>query len=103
MAYIKNSKQIFTPTTGTTITLADSDGDIYVLIKPAGTLVSLTIAMPTNPKDGQCITICSSQILSGITMTSSATINAALTTLAAINGYATYVYDSANTMYFRAG
>lgn len=103
MSYIKNSKQSFVPTTGQTVTIADSDGDVYIIIKPAGLLAALTLAMPTNPRDGQCFTICCSQVITSLTMTSSQTINAALTTLAAVNGYATYVYDAATTTYFRAG
>jgi hypothetical protein len=103
MSYIRNSKQIFTPTTGQSIAISDSDGDIYILIKPAGTLLALTITMPANPRDGQSITLCSTQIITGLTLTSSSTINGLITTLAAVNGYATYVYDLSNTMYFRAG
>lgn len=103
MSYLKNSKQLFTPTTGQSVQILDGDGDIYVMVKPTSTLLALTIIMPTNPKDGQNITICSSQIITGLTITSSATINAIITTFAAINGYASWSYDSTNNMYFRVG
>lgn len=100
MSYILNSKQIFTPTTGSTVAVANADGDIRVLLNPAGTLATLTLAFPSIPKDGQKLEISTSQILTVLTMTSFSTILSALTTLG-INGFAGWVYDSSTAKWFR--
>lgn len=104
MSYTPSNKQIFIPTTGTTVTIANADsGRIKCIVNPAGTLLALTIAMPPTPKDGQEVSIACSQILTGLTMTSGGTILGALTTIAAVNGFASWVYDLASTTWFRIG
>lgn len=51
------------PSTGDTVTIANQAGDISYIIDPAGTLVALTVNMPSSPVAGQKVTICSSQII----------------------------------------
>lgn len=101
MSYLQYSKQIFIPTTGTTVTIANADLDIRVLLNPAGTLLALTVGMPTAPKDGQKVDVCCSQIITGLTLTSGGTILGAITTLAAVNGFASYIYDLPTTTWYR--
>jgi hypothetical protein len=103
MSYSFPKKQVATPTTGQTVTIANQDDDIRLLLNPAGTLLALTIVFPSAPRDGQMVTICSTQILTGLTLTSGGTILGALTTIAAINGYASYVYDLAGNTWYRVG
>ena len=103
MSYISPKKQIATPTTGTTVTVANADGDIRLILNPAGTLLALTVAFPSAPRDGQILAMSSSQILTGLTLTSGGTILGTLTTMAAVNGYASWVYDLAGTKWYRIG
>lgn len=103
MSYFIDTKQIAVPTTGQTVNIVNADRNIVLLINPAGTLLALTVAMPTSPKDGQKVSITSSQVLTGLTMTSGGTILGALTTIAAVNGFATWCYDLASTSWFRIG
>lgn len=103
MSYIIPTKQIATPTTGQTVTIANTDGDTRLLLNPAGTLLALTVAFPSVPHDGQILTIASSQILTGLTLTSGGTILGTLTTMAAVNSYASYCYDLSGTKWYRVG
>lgn len=90
--------QYATPTTGTTVT---SNGNSQLVVNPAGTLLALTIAFPSSPIDGQQFNIASTQILTGLTLTSGATILGTLTTLAAANGFAGWVYSSTASSWIR--
>jgi hypothetical protein len=99
MTYTIYSKQYFTPTTGATVTIANADFDIRVILNPAGTLATLTVAMPSSPKDGQRVEVASSQIVTALTM-SVGTINGALTTLG-VNGFGAWVYDATAIKWFR--
>ena len=101
MSYIVPIKQIATPTTGTTVTIANADGDIRLILNPAGTLLALTVAFPSAPHDGQVLDMACSQIITGLTSTSGGTILGTLTTMAAVNGFASWVYDLAGTKWYR--
>ena len=101
MSYFRPKKQVATPTTGQTVTIANSNVDTRLVLNPAGLISALTIVMPTTPFDGQLIHICSSQIITVITMTSGVTIFSALSTFGSANSFAGWVYDSANTSWFR--
>jgi hypothetical protein len=99
---ITESYSYQTPTTGSTLTLAQ--GYRNVIIDPAGTLSSLTITMPIGVYDGQKLTIASSQIVTTVTHNagSGQTLKGGLTTLAA-NGFATWMYKQSNTSWYRVG
>ena len=60
-----------TPLTGTTITMnADEQ---YLLVAPAGTIAALTILLPpVNPRIGQFVSISFSQIVTALTIQTSA-------------------------------
>lgn len=91
--------QYATPTTGSTVTVVT--GTTALLLNPAGTLVALTVALPSSPVDGQSITIATSQILSALTV-SGGTLVGTLTTMA-LGGFARLVYGATAGVWFRAG
>lgn len=99
MTQVNRSIQRDVPTTGQTVTVGNADGDITVIIEPAGTLATLTIASPSAPRDGQRMNIVSTQILTAITL-SVGTFAGGITTLAA-NGSASYVYVASQTKWYR--
>jgi hypothetical protein len=85
------------PTTGSTVTV-NSNGFVVLLINPAGSLLALTIALPSSPTTGDRVEISSTQAITTVTM-SGGTISGALTTLAA-SGKATYVYGGSAATWF---
>lgn len=99
--YDNITSQRFVPTTGGTVTVANMDQQIIpVIIDPAGTLATLTVALPANPYDGQIVIVCSSQIITALTMTG--TIIGAITSMA-VGSFAHYVYNSNQTKWYRNG
>ena len=90
--------QYATPLTGTTVT---SNGSQQLVINPAGTLSALTVAFPATPVDGQKFDISCTQIITGLTLTSSATILGTLTTFAAVDGFAGWVYSATAVSWVR--
>jgi len=71
--------QLEIPLTGDTVTLANKKE--YLIIKPAGTIANLTIALPSTPWDGQTIWIESTQVITTVSLTSSNTILGSTTNL----------------------
>lgn len=96
------SATLVTPTTGQSIVIGNNT-NIY-LIKPAGTLVALTVTMPAVPYDGQIVRIGSSQVVTTLTLSpnSGQSLIAALPSLA-VGGFATYYYRLADTTWYRIG
>lgn len=94
------AKQYATPTTGSTVTV-NNTGYINLMLNPAGTLATLTVTLPGSPTDGDKVTVASSQIVTGLTM-NGGTIIGALTTMA-VGAFASYVYVSDATSWFRNG
>lgn len=92
--------QYATPTTGQTVTIG-STGSTRLIINPAGSLVALTIALPSTPTDGDIVQMGSSQAITTVTMSNGTTIGP-LTTMA-IGGFATYIYNATTTSWFRIG
>lgn len=92
--------QYSVPLTGDTVT-ANNSGNHTLIINPAGTLLALTLALNGAPSDGDYLTLASSQIVTGFTM-SGGTIVGALTSLTAA-GFATFIYNSTASKWFRAG
>ena len=90
------------PLTGFSITLGNTDNNL--ILKPAGTLASGTVTMPVSPIDGQLVTISSTQVVTALTVSANAgqTLNGTITTIA-VNGYASWVYRSADTTWYRMG
>jgi hypothetical protein len=82
--------QYAAPLTGDTVT---SDGSQQLVINPAGTLLALTVDFPATPVDGQRFDISCTQIITGLTLTAAATIFGTLTTFAAADAFAGWVYS----------
>jgi hypothetical protein len=92
--------QYVTPSTGGTVTV-NTNGWVQLLINPSGSLLALTIALPGSPSDGDIVQLCSSQAVTTLTM-SGGTVIGPLTTLA-IGTFATYIYSSTASVWFRIG
>lgn len=95
----KNKNDVQAPTTGATVTPAA--GTDVLILRPAGTLATLTVNMPVSPYDGQDFTVVSTQTVTALTM-SGGTIVGALTTIV-VGGFATFIYNGANSEWCRAG
>lgn len=95
-----NRTQAEAPVTGDTVTAFD-DSDT-VLVNPAATLAALTIVLPSSPArgNGHRLTLLFSQVITALTLSSSATILGGVATISA-NGYMSFVfYDG---VWYRAG
>lgn len=92
--------QYTTPATGATLT-ANDGANLKLIINPAGTILALTLALNASPADGDILSFCSSQAVTGFTMTGG-TIVGPLTTLA-IGTFASYIYNGTATKWFRIG
>lgn len=92
-----------TPTTGGTVVLTNVLVDLYTLVlTPAGTIATLTVTLPTaTPRDGQRITVTTTQDITAITF-NGPTLSGAPTTLLA-NTFVTFVYQSTTTTWYRVG
>jgi len=90
------------PLTGFTITIGNTDN--ILIIEPAETLATGTIIMPASPTNGQVVRISSTQVVTALTVSANTgqTIKGAVTTIAA-NGFASWVYRSTNTTWYRIG
>ena len=83
--------QYATPTVGQTVTV-NSNGNVFLLINPAGTLASLTITLPGSPSDGDSVLIKSTQIVTTLTMNGGTIINALVAL--AVGTTQQYVYSA---------
>jgi hypothetical protein len=90
------------PSTGFSYTFPASSQ--VVLFKPAGTLATGTITMPLAPSDGMIVTMASTQIITTLVLNGNTgqTVNNAITTLSA-GGFASYLYRSTDTSWYRVG
>lgn len=93
-------KQYATPTTGQTVTV-NSNGRVILFINPAGTLLALTVALPSSPSDQDSVRVFSSQAITTLTM-SNGTIIGPLTTMS-IATFAEYTYFSDTSSWARTG
>lgn len=83
-------KQYSTASSGT-VTLQDTQQDLQLIHN--ATAVTLTIAFPATPRDGQKVGMAAIQAITTLTLTSALTIIGALTAMA-VGGCATYCYNS---------
>lgn len=94
---VAQNVQYAAPTTGTSVTiLAPTD---VLLLDPAGTLLALTVVLPTGA-DGKKIKIGSSQAITTLTVTG--TIVGTLAGMA-LAGFAEFIYSGAASKWFRTG
>lgn len=92
--------QYVTPATGATVTVAINQSTT-LFINPAGTIAALTINFPSSPANLTRVQLGTSQTITGLTL-GNGTFLGALTTLAA-GGFATYIYSSGASKWFRMG
>lgn len=97
---VNTAVQYGAPTTGSTVT-ATGGSNAILLLDPAGTLVALTVNLPSSPTSGDRITISSTQIITTLTI-GNGTIVGTLTTLA-LGGFARYMYNSTASKWLRIG
>lgn len=103
MSFLRAKVQYAAPTTGQTVTIANASADVRLILNPSGTLVNLTIEMPSAPYEGQMVQICTSQIVTSLTMSFAGIILDALATLAGAHSYGKWVYCSTGNSWYRAG
>lgn len=90
------------PTTGQTVVVSNSgQPNITLLVTPAGTLLALTVTLPSAPFDGQKVKILSSQILTGLTVGGGTIVGAA--TSSVLGGFSEYQWNQANSIWYRCG
>lgn len=93
-----------TPTTGNTITVPRFN-DRYYYITPAGTLATLTLALPssTNARDGQKVSIFSTQTITALTVTAGSGNTMGGTTLSAMTANTLYefIYSASAAKWIR--
>lgn len=104
MTFVRTKTQYFTPTTGSTVTLANANADVRVFLNPAGSLLALTVEMPTNPFNGQSCVISSSNAITSLTLSvaGGVTILSALTSMTA-NAFGGWTWCSNPNTWFRTG
>jgi hypothetical protein len=86
-----------TPTTGQTVAFDNASVDQTLYLTPAGTLLLLTVTLPSNGSSviGQTVTIATTQTLTGLTVNGAASIINTVTTLLA--GSVSFRKTAANT------
>ena len=94
-------KQYSTVTSGT-VTAQDSKQDVVVIHNAISLAVTLTVAFPATPVDGQQFTVISALGVTTLTLTSALTIVGGIVALAA-GGFASWLYDKNADKWFRCG
>lgn len=92
-------KQISTATSGT-VTIGDTQQDTQLIHNAVSLAVTLTIALPATPIDGQKVGIVSVLGVTTLTVSSALGIIGGITVLAAA-AYATYMYEASINKWFR--
>lgn len=92
--------QMSTATSGT-VTLADTGDDIQLIHEAVSLAVTLTIALPANPQDGQTVYIQS--VLGITTLTLSAVVGSIISTITTLSaaGTAGYMYKASTTKWYK--
>jgi hypothetical protein len=86
------------PSTGTTITVANSTS--VLIANPTATIASLTIVFPTAPVNGQTLSIAFGAEITALTLSSTGTIRGSLTS-ATSNSHIKWVYSSVASTWFK--
>jgi hypothetical protein len=93
--------QLVTPTTGQTVVMNDSDGDVVLLVDPAANLSSLTITILSNPFDGQKVTMMTTKSITTLTLQGSTIVGTI--TSAGANAFATWIWSQTKAKWYRIG
>lgn len=92
------NRQYEAPAEGATVTVLPTTH--VLMLNPAGPLASVTVVLPSPPVDGQDVVICTSQVVTSLTM--NGTIVGTLTSLA-LGGFSRFVYSTSGAKWMRAG
>lgn len=92
--------QYSAPTTGSTVTVG-STGNTQLLLNPAGSLLALTVTMPSSPSDGDRVEMGCTQTVTTLTMNGGTIIGALTTTVAGTAG--TWVYSATASSWIKTG
>lgn len=95
--YSLNSKPhtIFTPATGGTVTLINNQ---YNIVNPAGTLVALTVTLPSSPSNNDCVFIKYTQSVTTVTYSGGTVVDGI--TAPTAGGLVVLTYDSGTTSWY---
>lgn len=94
-------KQLSTATSGT-VTATDTKQDVVLIHDAISLAVTLTIAFPANPTDGQQFRIASTLGVTTLTLSSALTIIGGLVAFIA-GGFASFIYESSTNKWYRIG
>lgn len=92
-------KQYTTATSGT-VTMPDTKQDVIVIHNAAALAVTLTVAFPENPRDGQICGMASTLGVTTLTLSSLSTIVGAITGISA-GGYGQWIYESTSNQWYK--
>lgn len=89
------------PTTGQTVTIPDNCSSL--LLKPAGTLLALTVKFPVNPKPKQLARVFTTQNITVLTMSANTaqTLSTAFAALLSFGAGLTFLYDDVSSTWNR--
>lgn len=90
-----SSHTIFTPTTGGTVTLVNNK---YNIINPAGTLATLTVALPSSPANNNIVYIKYTQAVTSVTYSGGTVVGS--TGAAVVGGLVVLTYDAVTTSWY---
>ena len=98
------SVQRAVPTSGQTVVIAQTNSlDLNLVLEPAGLLLALTVTLPAGTLDGQKCSVMSTTAVTALTLnTVSGGLIGALASLV-VNGFASYVWVSSTSTWYRVG
>jgi hypothetical protein len=101
-SYLNPPYQLVAPSTGGSVTV--NNGVAALVINPAGSLLTLTVMLPNAPKDGQVLSLASTQLITGLTLTPSGgqSVVGSISTLV-LGGFASYRWVSSLSTWVRTG
>lgn len=95
VATINRSHTIFTPTTGGTVILINNQ---FNIINPAGTLVALTVTLPSSPANNDIVNIKYTQAVTTVTYNGGTVVDGITSPVA--GGLVILTYDAATTSWY---
>lgn len=100
---LNGDPQFFIPTTGQTISPTATGYNVGCFVNPAGTLLALTLTLPTGTEKGQTLYATFTQIITGLTVTATNvdTKGKAAPSAAAVGDTFGWRWDSVSTMWNR--
>lgn len=90
-----------TPTAGQSVVMAA--GIDTQILTPAGTIATATVTLPVNPLDGQIVRVCTTQIVTTLTVSpgTGATMGTTYAAALAAGGGLQWLYKSSNATWYK--